>query len=282
MPAHISLIVAFLAATSWTQQQSAPPPASASQSDRSAPTTPATADSKPPRVRISGTVEEAALIHMVKPFYPQDAKDAHITGIVVLKGVIAKDGSLQNLEYVSGPDELKDAAIDAAKQWQYKPTTSAGNPVETEATIKLEFSLREGDASEADSDAPEAPDAPASADVPNVMDDDHLSKPPPPTHIVPDRIKVGGMVQAAKLLHQVLPQYPVAAKDAGITGTVRLHAIVAKDGSMKMIEYVSGPKELTDAAIDAVKQWRYDQTLLNDQPVEVDTTIDIVFSLEVR
>jgi len=62
-------------------------------------------------------------------------------------------------------------------------------------------------------------------------------------------------------------------------GTVRLHAIISKDGTIQQLEVISGPALLQQAALDAVRQWRYKPTLLNTEPVEVDTTIDVVFSL---
>ena len=103
--------------------------------------------------------------------------------------------------------------------------------------------------------------------------------PPPPPKAAPSRIKVGGQVQAANLLHQVLPVYPAIAKTAHVSGTVRLHAVIAKDGSIQELQYVSGPALLMRAAMDAVHEWKYRPTMLNGEPVEVDTTIDVVFSL---
>jgi len=103
--------------------------------------------------------------------------------------------------------------------------------------------------------------------------------PPPPPKAAPSRIKVGGQVQAANLLHQVLPTYPAIAKTAHVAGTVRLHAVIAKDGSIQELQYVSGPALLMRAAMDAVHEWKYRPTMLNGEPVEVDTTIDVVFSL---
>jgi protein TonB len=103
--------------------------------------------------------------------------------------------------------------------------------------------------------------------------------PPPPPKAAPSRIKVGGQVQAANLLHQVLPVYPAIAKTAHVSGTVRLHAVIAKDGSIQELQYVSGPALLMRAAMDAVHDWKYRPTMLNGEPVEVDTTIDVVFSL---
>src|SRR3984885_10833018 len=105
------------------------------------------------------------------------------------------------------------------------------------------------------------------------------SGPPPPPKATPTRIKVGGQVQAANLLHQVLPVYPAIAKTAHVSGTVRLHAVIAKDGTIQELQYVSGPALLMRAAMDAVHDWRYHPTMLNGEPVEVDTTIDVVFSL---
>jgi periplasmic protein TonB len=103
--------------------------------------------------------------------------------------------------------------------------------------------------------------------------------PPPPKAATPQRIRVGGNVAAAKLVRQVTPLYPPIAKTAHISGTVILHAVIAKDGTIQNLDYVSGPPLLMKNAMDAVRQWRYSPTLLNGEPVEVDTTISVVFTL---
>ena len=102
---------------------------------------------------------------------------------------------------------------------------------------------------------------------------------PPPPKAAPSRIRVGGNVQAASIVRQVMPIYPPIAKTAHISGTVMLHAIIGKDGSVQDLTYMSGPPLLMKSALDAVKQWRYKPTLLNGEPVEVDTTISVVFTL---
>lgn len=94
-----------------------------------------------------------------------------------------------------------------------------------------------------------------------------------------ERIRVGGNVQAASLIRQVTPVYPPIARTAHIQGTVVLHAIIAKDGTVKELEYISGPPLLMHAAMDAVREWRYKPTLLNTQPVEVETTISVIFNI---
>jgi TonB family protein len=93
------------------------------------------------------------------------------------------------------------------------------------------------------------------------------------------RIRVGGNVQAARIRNKVQPVYPAAARQAHIDGVVRLHVIIAKDGTITQLEVVSGHPLLAQAALDAVRQWVYEPTLLEGKPVEVDTVIDVFFQL---
>jgi protein TonB len=104
------------------------------------------------------------------------------------------------------------------------------------------------------------------------------SAPPPPKPAAPQRIRVGGNVEAGARVNNVTPEYPAIAKVAHISGTVVLHAVIAKDGSIEQLEYISGPPMLVKSAMDAVKQWRYKPYLLNGDPVEVETTINVDFS----
>ena len=104
------------------------------------------------------------------------------------------------------------------------------------------------------------------------------SAPPPPKE-GPKRIRVGGQVQSARVINQPRPNYPPLAKQARIQGVVRLQAVIAKDGTIQELQVLSGHPLLQMAALDAVRQWRYQPTLLNGEPVEVVTTIDVIFSL---
>lgn len=103
--------------------------------------------------------------------------------------------------------------------------------------------------------------------------------PPPPPKPTVSRVKLGGNVQAAKLITQPQPVYPALARQARITGNVVLHAIIGKDGTVQQLEVVSGHPLLVQSALDAVKNWRYQPTTLNGDPVEVDTTITVIFGL---
>jgi len=104
--------------------------------------------------------------------------------------------------------------------------------------------------------------------------------PPPPRPPKPTApIKVGGNVQEAKIIARPQPIYPPLARQARISGTVVLHAIIDKDGHVSELQVISGHPLLVQAAIDAVKQWRYQPTTLNGDAVEVDTTINVVFTI---
>jgi periplasmic protein TonB len=103
--------------------------------------------------------------------------------------------------------------------------------------------------------------------------------PPPPNAAAPARIKQGGEVTAASLVTQTRPAYPSLARQARIQGTVVLHAIIDKEGKVAQLEIVSGHPLLVQSALEAVKQWRYKPTLLNGDPVEVDTTIQVTFAM---
>jgi protein TonB len=102
---------------------------------------------------------------------------------------------------------------------------------------------------------------------------------PPPPKPTQSRIRQGGNVTAAKLVNRVQPLYPPLARQTRISGTVRLHAIIGKNGAVEQLEVMSGHPLLVQAALDAVRQWKYQATTLNGEPVEVDTTIDVIFSL---
>jgi TonB family protein len=95
----------------------------------------------------------------------------------------------------------------------------------------------------------------------------------------PGAIRVGGNVQQSKLVRQPRPVYPALAKEARISGVVHLNALLAKDGTVSNLSVISGHPLLVQAAMDAVRQWVYEPTVLNGNPVEVVTQIDVNFTL---
>ena len=93
------------------------------------------------------------------------------------------------------------------------------------------------------------------------------------------RITIGGNVQQAKLISQPKPVYPPLAKQAHISGVVHLRAIIGKEGNVIDLAVISGHPLLIPSAMEAVRQWVYRTTLLNGEPVEVVTQIDVNYTL---
>jgi protein TonB len=115
-----------------------------------------------------------------------------------------------------------------------------------------------------------------------------MAQPPPPPTAVPEKkpepvrtapIRVGGDVMAAKMVRRVLPVYPTLAKQARVSGVVRLQGVISKEGTIQQLQVISGHPLLVAAAVEAVKQWVYRPTLLNGEPVEVIAPIDVNFTL---
>jgi periplasmic protein TonB len=116
-----------------------------------------------------------------------------------------------------------------------------------------------------------------------------IERPPVKTRVISDpvsqspmpiRVSIG--VQQAKLIHKVIPVYPTLAKNARIFGVVHLVGIIAKDGTIRNLQLISGHPMLSPAALEAVRQWVYLPTLLNGEPVEVIAPIDVNFTLSER
>jgi TonB family protein len=228
-------------------------PASAAQQD----------DEKvaPPKrepIRVGGGIQESKLIYKVVPVYPEKAKREGLQGTVKLTVIINEDGLVYEIR--TNPDNnpiLEEAAIEAVKEWKYSPTLMLGEPVPVMATVTVTFRL---------SDSPPAlPSSPASAgSMPR------RSEP----------IKVAGDVQESKLIRKVDPVYPSLALKARVQGKIILTVIINEEGFVSDITVVSGHPLLSEAAVDAVRQWQYSPTFLNGEPVPVVATVTVVFNLK--
>ncbi len=102
--------------------------------------------------------------------------------------------------------------------------------------------------------------------------DEHAAESTGPIAVKPE-------IMQNQIVHKVPPKYPEEAKKARIQGNVQLEAVIAKTGEVEELKAVSGPKELQQSAMDAVRQWVYKPFLLNGEPVEVKTTIHVIYQL---
>jgi protein TonB len=97
----------------------------------------------------------------------------------------------------------------------------------------------------------------------------------------PHRVRVGGSVVPAHVVYKIDPEYPDDLRSRGIQGNVVLRAVISLKGNVLSLTSVSSPDpQLTEAAMKAVREWRYQPALLNGEPVETGTTIEVNFQLE--
>ena len=223
------------------------------------------------RVRVAESVMEDQLVKTVPPAYPPQALHAKVQGKVELQVTISKSGNVENVQLISGHPILASAAIDAVRQWQYKPYLLNGMPVEVETKVHVNFTL--SDQPSADGAAMNNPDKAVSEESGGAVD--RGTRLGPPTQ----RIRVAENVENGLIVKKVPPEYPLDAKTGHVQGTVMLKMIVAKDGSVANLEVLSGHPMLIPSAVDAVRQWQYKPFLLNSEPVEVETQVHITYTL---
>ena len=298
----------------------------------------------------------AGIMHRASVFYPAEALTHGVQGTVVVEVKLDSSGNVADAHVVSGPDELRKAALQSVLQWHLAKSLAGSSQ-----QVSISFRLPDSAPAKPPVAAPAAATAAAVASIAaefarrttsqptsvgrtiksiNVMGlsdqaranllsqlpvhegdtlsvesllnaglvarafDEHLSISTPsaggnevmleiralggvstPAAITdasatpPSRIRVGGAVQQPKLVTQVRPMYPPEAKQGHIQGVVKLNAIIAKDGTIQSLEVISGEPVLVQSALDAVRQWVYQPTLLNGQPVEVQTEIDVNYTL---
>ena len=97
--------------------------------------------------------------------------------------------------------------------------------------------------------------------------------------LAPQTVNIAAGVAVGMITKKVAPEYPAVAKAARVQGTIVLQATISKTGTIQNLRVISGPPLLQQAALDAVQQWQYRPYLLMGQPVEVETTVNVIFSL---
>src|SRR5262249_25145966 len=115
--------------------------------------------------------------------------------------------------------------------------------------------------------------------LPTIVEPPPPALPTAPAATAQQPVRMASQFVAAKLIYGPKPVFPSLARQARIQGTVHLEAIISKEGAIENLSLLSGHPLLANAAVEAVKQWRYEPTLLNGAPVEVITTVDVIFTL---
>jgi TonB family protein len=220
-------------------------------------------------VHVAPEVASALMEKKVLASYPQKASANGVEGTVVLNVLISDAGAVNEATVVSGDPDLAQAAVDAIKQWKYKPYTADGKPTPVETQVRFGFHLKGPPYSFDQEEATSFP--------PKLVHLDVSSTPAP--QVAGSRLRVSSGVAAGLILKKVEPVYPQEAKDAHIQGIVVLHVIIDTAGNVTATKWVTGPKELFTSAADAVRKWKYRGYLLNGKPIELDTTVEINYRL---
>jgi len=170
---------------------------------------------------------------------------------------------VENVEVISGDPVLADAAVRAVKKWKFKPFIKNGKPVKVATKLPIDFAFA----------------GPIHKEKVPHVEENAATGATVAGGEAPKRVRVASGVTTGLLVYKVQPIYPVEARRAHIQGVVVLQARISKEGRITDLQLISGPKELADAAIGAVQQWRYRPYMLMGEPMEVETQIQVNFQL---
>ena len=188
--------------------------------------------------------ERPPLLLRVNPEYPQEALDKWIKGTVTLDTEIGTDGNVKDVKVIRSAHPLLDkVAMDAVKQWKYSPFQVKGGLNALMFTVNVQFDL---------------------IPVPAAETGPLVSR------------------EAPKVIHRVPPKYPVTALKAHIQGSVLLEVVSDNDGNVKSVKIINGHPLLRNAAVEAVKQWKYEPYLINGEAKPVIFNETINFNLRER
>jgi TonB family protein len=225
------------------------------------------------QVRVSAAVVAGMALSKPDPVYPAEAKAAHVQGAVILHAIISKTGTVENLQVISGPTMLVASAMDAVKQWTYKPYLLNGQPVEVETSITVNYTF---------------------GGPTNVVG------PVPPADEASAGVKqIGGGVTGPVVIYQPDPEFTKEGRKAKVQGVVTVSLVVDEHGQPQNVHIVRGmgigtdgrpdPKlkkaarkaadGMNQSAVDAVKQYKFKPAMENGRPVSVYLNVEVNFEI---
>ncbi|MGB7295851.1 MAG: TonB family protein [Candidatus Aminicenantales bacterium] len=195
-------------------------------------------------VKVKDAIPPPKLVKKISPVYPEAARKAGVEGVVILEARTDVDGRVKGVRVLRSVPLLDPAAIDAVRQWAYEPLIIDGQPKEAIFTTTVRFALNGKEKKK------------------------------------PEGEISTGEVLIPRLIKKVDPVYPEAARKAGIQGLVLLEATTDEKGNIAAVRVLKSIPELDGAAIDALKQWKYDPVIVEGKPKGVVFTVTIQFRLQ--
>jgi TonB family protein len=232
-------------------------------------------------ILVSQGVANSFLLKRVMPVYSDDVKSINTSGQIVIAFTIDKTGKVAHAMVVErdlwgrksgniGDPHLRQASLDAVKQWTYRPYLLNGTPADIDTSVVLLFDFSHPSSPIVKlGEPPNGP--PPSKPEPNVVNGGKTSLAEFGKPLIDPK------VAETRLTGRVEPQYPQMAKIAHIQGDVVLHILIDRQGHVAKVKQKSGHPILIQAAIDAVNKWDYQPFLLNGQPTDVETLVTVRF-----
>ena len=201
-------------------------------------------------VRAVGKIEPPKAVKTVNPVYPEIARQGRVEGVVILEVKTDEEGNVVDARVLRSIPVLDQAAIDAVKQWKYEPLVIDGKARKVVFTVTVRFVLDEG------------------------IKKDVIKK------FAQGAVKAEGDIQPPKLVKEVAPVYPEAARVAGVQGVVILSVKTDETGKVADTMVLRSIPLLDQAAIDAVRQWVYEPFVQDGKPVPIVFTVTVRFQLQ--
>lgn len=208
-------------------------------------------ESKKGAIVVKGDVVPPKLIEMVEPVYPDEARKKGIEGTVILECTVDEKGKIVDAKILRSVPGLDQAAVDAVKKWTYEPMVINGKPSKINITATVCFRLKDDNAKEK-----------------KIREFDK------------DAVRAEGDIMPPRLVNQVDPVYPETARVAKIQGTVILGAKADEEGRIIDVIVLKSIPGLDEAAIAAVRQWRYEPLVIKGKPKKVTFTVTVRFQLK--
>ncbi len=229
-------------------------------------------------VRIAEGVVRPVKVFGPPPRYTEEAREARVQGAVVLQAVIDTRGDVSDVKVLQGLSEgLDQAAVEAVRQWKFKPATLNGERVAVYYEVAVDFRLEEQASTEPGQES-------ATMEGSRIgSDQEPLAAERAGTEPGEAPIMVGEDVIPPVKLHAPVPQYTEAARKKRIQGVVIVQAIIDKRGDVASVKvHKALPEGLDQAAAEAIRRWKFRPATLNGQPVAVFYNLTINFRLEKR
>jgi protein TonB len=200
-------------------------------------------------VRVGSGISAPRQIKKVNPVYPSAAQRERVQGVVILEAIIGTDGKVTDARVLRSVPLLDQAALDAVKQWEYTPTLLDGKPVPLVMTVTTNFTMDGG-----------------------------ISQ-PGPWPAAAGAVRVGGNIAPPRKIKDVRAAYPLGAQADRVSGAVTLELLIGPDGKVKDVRVIRSSPAFDKSAVDAVRKWEYEPTLVNGMPVSVVMTATVTFSI---